>query len=123
MDEIRRLKGELPGIKKKILFYDDFEGCVRKASYIKQILFDLRVVIYHLMEQTKKKPTPQVVRMLTMGVVNVLQIEIPTFDGNILNWRLFWEQLQAAVNDKPQLGDFGELKYCGMYLNMCLPRM
>ena len=41
--------------------------------------------------------------------VNLPQIEIPTFDGSILNWRLFWEQFQATVHDKPQLGEVDKL--------------
>ena len=46
-----------------------------------------------------------------MTGVNLPRIEIPTFDGNILNWRLFWEQFQAAVHDKPQLEEVDKLTY------------
>ena len=55
------------------------------------------------MEQTKKEPAPHTFGMQVVGGVNLPQIEIPTFDGNILNWRLFWEQFQAAVHNKRQL--------------------
>ena len=51
----------------KMLSLDDFESRVRKTSNIKQTLFDLRVAISHLMEQTKKEPTPQVIGMPMMG--------------------------------------------------------
>ena len=43
--------------------------------------------------------------------VNLPWIEIPTFGSSILNWRLFWEQFQAAVHDKPQLGEVDKLTY------------
>ena len=43
--------------------------------------------------------------------LNLTRIEIPTFDGNILNWRLFWEGFQAAVHDKPHLGEIDKLTY------------
>ena len=46
-----------------------------------------------------------------LGGVNLLRIEIPNFDGNILNWQLLWEQLQAAVHDKRQLGEVDKLTY------------
>ena len=46
-----------------------------------------------------------------MTGVNLPRIEIPTFDGNILNWRLFWEQFKAAVHDKPQLKEVDKLTY------------
>ena len=55
------------------------------ASDIEELLFDLRVAISHLMEQTKKEPTPQMIRMPVMGGVNLPWVEILTFDGNILN--------------------------------------
>ena len=46
-----------------------------------------------------------------MAGVNLPKIDIPTFDGNILNWRLFWEQFQAAVYDKAHLGEIDKLTY------------
>ena len=46
-----------------------------------------------------------------MAGINLPRIEIPTFNGNILNWRLFWEQFQAAIHDKPQLGEVDKLTY------------
>ena len=46
-----------------------------------------------------------------MGGVNLPRIEIPTIDGNILNWRPFWDQFQAAIQDKPHLGDTDKLAY------------
>ena len=33
------------------------------------------------------------------------------FDGTILNLRPFWEQFQAAVHNKPHLGDVDKLTY------------
>ena len=34
-----------------------------------------------------------------MGVsgVQLPRIEVPTFDGNILNWQIFWEQFESAI--------------------------
>ena len=46
-----------------------------------------------------------------MNEVNLLQMEIPTFDGNIVNWRPFLEQFQAAVHEKPHLGDIDMFAY------------
>ena len=46
-----------------------------------------------------------------MAGVNLPRIDTPTFDGNILNWRLFWERFQAAVHDKPHLGGVDKLTW------------
>ena len=59
-------------------------------------------------ESAKKEPD---IKVMPMSGINLPRIEIPTFDGNILNWRLFWEQFQAAVHDKPHLGEIDKLTY------------
>ena len=38
-------------------------------------------------------------------------IEVPTFDGNILNWWTFWEQFKSTVHTKTQLTDSDKLTY------------
>ena len=49
--------------------------------------------------------------MPVLAGVNLPWIEIPTFDGTILNWWLFWELFHAIVLDKPQLGEVDKLRY------------
>lgn len=85
-DKIKSLEVELQRVKKEILLLNNFGGHVRKAFDIEQTVFDLRVAIYHLMEQKKEEPAPHVYGMPVMGNVNLPQIETPTFDGNMLNW-------------------------------------
>ena len=45
-----------------------------------------------------------------MAGVNLQTIDIPTFDGNILNLR-FWERFQADVQDKQHLAEIDKLTY------------
>ena len=111
MDKIKRLEGKLEGLEKELLSLDDFGRRLERASEIERTLFGLRVKITRLMEQTKKEPSPKVVEPPLMAGVNLPRIEIPKFDSNILNWRSFWEQFQAAVHDKPQLSEVDKLTY------------
>ena len=37
--------------------------------------------------------------------VKLPKYEVPTFDGNLLNWRSFWEQFCVSVHDCPTLSD------------------
>ena len=48
-----------------------------------------------------------------MGMSGVLlpKIEVPTFDGNLLNWRFFWEQFESTIHSKTQLTDSDKLTY------------
>ena len=94
-------------LKRDILSIDDDEGRKESASRIERFLFDVRVTISRLTEETKKKP----IGLPMIGGINLPGIEIPTFDGNVLNWQLFWEQFQAAFHDKPHLWEVDKLTY------------
>ena len=39
------------------------------------------------------------------------KLAIPTFDGNILNWRQFWEQSSVSVHDRINLSNAEKLVY------------
>ena len=90
LDEIKSLKAKLEGLEKEILSLDDYEGRKGRASHIERDLFDLRVVVSRRMEESSKKESKgDKFGVPAMAGVNLPRIEIPTFDGNILNWRLF----------------------------------
>ena len=43
--------------------------------------------------------------------VRLPKLDVPTFDGDILNWRTFWEQFCIAVHDRSYLTDAEKLAY------------
>ena len=43
--------------------------------------------------------------------VKLPKLDVPTFDGNILNWRSFWEQFCVSVHDRSNLSDPEKLVY------------
>ena len=43
--------------------------------------------------------------------VKLPKLDVPTFDGNILNWRSFWEQFCVSVHDRSNLSDSEKLVY------------
>ena len=43
--------------------------------------------------------------------VRLPRLDLPKFDGNILNWRSFWEQFQASVHDRSSLAESEKLVY------------
>ena len=67
MNKIKSLKVELEGLKKEILSLNNYGRHVRRASDIEQNLFDFRVAISHLMEQTKIKHAPYTFGLPIMG--------------------------------------------------------
>ena len=46
--------------------------------------------------------------------VELPKISVPTFDGDVLSWAVFWEQFQTAINDNKKLHEAQKLAY--MYL-------
>ena len=112
MDKIKSLEGKLEGLQMEILSLDDYGWRLERASGVERTLFGLKVALSRLMEETKGElDSKKVVGVPMLSGANLPRIEIPTFDGNILNWRLFWEQFQAAVHDKPHLGEIDKLTY------------
>lgn len=43
--------------------------------------------------------------------VRLPKIDVPTFDGNLINWRTFWEQFCVAIHDRSRLSDTEKLVY------------
>ena len=39
------------------------------------------------------------------------KLDVPIFDGQLLNWYTFWEQFQISVHDRPSLSDAEKLVY------------
>ena len=43
--------------------------------------------------------------------VKLPKLDVPVFDGNILNWTQFWEQFYVAVHDHTNISDAEKLVY------------
>ena len=70
-------------------------------------LFDLGLQIKRLFaELTVGKWTPGVV-----SGVKLPKLEVPTFDGNILNWGIFREQFRVTIHSRDHLSDADKLAY------------
>ena len=54
--------------------------------------------------------------------VRLPKLDVPTFDGNILNWRSFWEQFRISVHDRTHLSDSEKLFFSISLLGVVLLR-
>ena len=48
---------------------------------------------------------------VTTSGVRLPKISVPTFDGNVINWRSFWEQFTVSVHDRSNLSPAEKLTY------------
>ena len=46
--------------------------------------------------------------------VKLPKLEVPTFDGDILGWKTFWEQVSVSIYTHPNLSNAEKLFTCNM---------
>ena len=80
----------------------------RRESVIAKSLFDISLRIKHLLSCSVKAVSPPVEKE---GGMKLPKLSVPTFDGNIVNWRSFWEQFCVSVHDKTKLSSAEKLAY------------
>ena len=104
-DEQRNgFKLELYDISRSILSVDrdvselsDYEARISKA------VFDVCLKIRRLLHTA-------VVAAHRDGI-KLPKIDVPTFDGDMMNWRTFWEQHEVSIYSRIQLTDAEKLAY------------
>ena len=73
-------------------------------------VFDYSVTIKKLLSSASGASEASTPPSNSKGV-KLPKLDVPTFDGNILNWRSFWEQFSISVHDLAHLSDSEKLVY------------
>ena len=73
-------------------------------------VFDCSVTIKKLLSSASGASEASTPPSNSKGV-KLPKLDVPTFDGNILNWRSFWEQYSISVHDRAHLSDSEKLVY------------
>ena len=109
------LETELQDASRGILSLEhDDANLSEQESTISQSLFDIRLRIKRLLSHPVKTASPPVEGE---GGVKLPKLSVPPFDGNVVNWRSFWEQFRVSVHDKPKLSNVEKLAYLKHALN------
>ena len=107
-EQLGGLKTELASVSHDIIsLSEDDGGLSEENERLGQILFDVRLKIKRLLHGKKTTPTITSDR----SGVKLPKLSVPTFDGNILNWRSFWEQFTISVHDRTNLSPSEKLTY------------
>ena len=116
-EQLSGIKTELTSVSDDILALDCDEGALSEQdTKLNQAVFDVRLKIKRLL-QGKVKPAP----CSAEGGVKLPRLDIPTFNGNIVNCRSFWEQLSVSVHDRRKSSDSEKLTYLRHALRMAPP--
>ena len=78
-------------------------------SRIEKSLFDCALKIRKQLHD--RAPTTPVLSVPNAKGIKLPQLDVPTFDGNILSWKTFWEQFTVAVHGRTTLTDSEKLAY------------
>jgi hypothetical protein len=83
----------------------DEDDLSKLQNEVEKHLFDSSLEIKRLL----RSPTHS--DMSSSKGIRLPKLEVPTFDGNILNWKSFWEQFCVSIHNRPNLTDSEKLVY------------
>ena len=96
---------------KDILSVEDAGDLENRATTLERLLRTLKADVKRLAGSKEVKPSLSATGATGITGIQLPKIEVPTFDGNILNWRIFWEQFDSAIHSKHTLTDSDKLTY------------
>ena len=89
---------------------DDGDSLFKLQDSLESQVFDCSVTIKKLLSSASGPSKVSAPPSDSIGV-KLPKSDVPTFDGNILNWRSFWEQFSISVHDRAHLADSEKLVY------------
>ena len=110
-ESIEDSKLELRKISRDLLPVEDGGELEDIVARLEPLVRVLKTDVKRLAGKKEEKPPLPASGVLGMSGLQLPRIEVPTFDGNILNWRIFWEQFESTVHTKTQLSDSDKLTY------------
>ena len=107
-EQIGSYKQDLADVSHRILaLEEDDTGLAHLETGISKMILRTNVQIRRLLR------TPSVTESSSgrKDGIELPRIDIPTFKGDIMEWRSFWEQFEVSVHSKPHLSDPEKLAY------------
>ncbi len=116
---LKQLQEELSDYKKDLAtLYDEL---LAKDVEDEDELFVLHSTLERSLSDISRKVKGSLVSIPTEGSprsvtadgpgVKLPKLDVPTFDGNIIHWKQFWDQFSIAVHEKPNLSNAEKIVY------------
>lgn len=99
-------KKDLSAIKTELMSMDleDTDELVVKQAEIEQLLFDCSLKVKELLAKASIPTSSSSTHTSTESTgLKLPKLDVPTFNGNILQWRSFWEQFVISVHSRTTL--------------------
>ena len=115
-EELGEFKKELSEIRNEVLtiFKEGSDDLIGKVLQLDRQLFDLSVIVKCLLynpDSTEALATSSTVPASKTRGVKLPKIDIPIFNGELLNWQSFWEQFCIAIHDRNDISLTDKLVY------------
>lgn len=110
-ERIADLRRELAEIRDNLLTMglDDTDELMRNHGDLDKGIFDCTLRIKQLLRPTKDSATSSATG--DSSGVKLPKLDVPSFNGNILNWQTFWEQFCISIHERSHLSDAEKLVY------------
>ena len=107
-EQLTDYKRELSDVRTSLLSIDldDGDELNRLLTDLDKALFDCSLSIKKALKPLDRDSSPP-----DSKGIKLPKLEVPTFDGNILNWKTFWEQFCVSVHSRTNLSDSEKLVY------------
>ncbi len=88
-EQLTEIKAESTDIRRSLLTFEVEDDSERGLllNHIERNIFDLSLAIKKLLRAHDPSSMPD------PSGVKLPKLDVPTFDGNILNWKTFWDNL------------------------------
>ena len=107
-EQIAGLKHDLSNVGERIALLDKHRPDLSDLEEnLDKILLKLSLQIKRLLSDKASTAS----NTSSASGVKLPRIDVPTFDGNIVNWVILWEQFEAAIHRKHQLSNTDKLTY------------
>ena len=108
-EQLSEFKKELSDVRTSLLSLDlkDDDEVLQLQAAVEKAIFDCSLNIKKLLHARVPTSSPS---SDTKGV-KLPKLDVPTFNGDILGWKSFWEQFCISVHDRSTLSDSEKLVY------------
>ena len=107
-EQVSDLKKELSSVRDSLLSLDldDSDELSLSLAKLEKMLFDCSLDLKRLLKSRVSESSA-----CDSKGVKLPKLDVPTFNGNILNWKSFWEQFCVSVHDRTNLSTSEKLVY------------
>ena len=112
-EQLIDLKGDLSETRSVLLTLElaESDGLASELASLEKQVFDSFVEIKKKLSSSTSPSTASSLPAPDSKGVKLPKLDVPTFDGNLLDWRCFWEQFRVSVHDRSSLSDSEKLVY------------